>query len=133
MSERVGNGGSVINFVTEVHEERIQRIEEQLPELAVQVTQCVTDLGYVKKSLDGIDQKMDAIHGALGVHSKTADERMNSMTDRIKELEATDAKCVSRMESLMGLVKKLLLPTIAAGTGAFAAKYGVAAFDFFRG
>lgn len=132
MADNLGNGKSVIGFVTEMHEDRIQRIEEQLPELTVQVAQCVTDLGHVKKSLDGIDQKVDAIHGALNVHSKTTDERMSTMSDRIEDLEATEAKCVGRMDAFVGMIKKVMLPTIAAGTGAIAASYGKAIFDWLK-
>lgn len=133
MADKVGNGGSVISFVQEVHEERIQRIEEQIPELTVQVAQCVNDLGHVKKSLDGIDHKMDALHGALAVHAKETDRRIADVSDRVHSLEDVNRACTGRIDAFMGLIKKLVLPTFAAGTGAFAASYGKAFFDWFRG
>lgn len=101
------NGTAPLQILADSHEDRLQRVEGSLQDLAV----CV---GKMQVTQEGIVEKVDT-------SSKAILDKLEGMDARLDPIEAN----FQRFKSLKGFVKTLII----AGAGAFAAGLGTWAWE----
>lgn len=117
------NGAALDGIVVDSHEDRLQRLEAEYPDLKSQLAQCVTEIVHVKEGIestrDTLGKKLDALTNVIDANTKAVEHRLDA-------LEETKRK----VESLKGILSKLLIPILIVGS-ALLGKFGESLFDKF--
>lgn len=127
-------------MVVDSHEERIQRIEEVQPAVMVQVSQCVSEIGFTKQMLaetkEAVMDKLDSLQKTMNDHAsasatgfKEVAVVLNDQTNRLEKLEADKKKTAERL----GLLKKGGFGALAIVVGALLTKFGERLWELVSG
>lgn len=106
--------------ITEIHEERIQRLEGSVQTLVVQGAESIIKMEHLAEKIEegfqGINQKLDLGTEQFLAHATALGEHRADL-NKLQEVEAARAARVS-------IVKKAALPLLAAAAGVLATKGG---------
>lgn len=127
-------------MVVDSHEERIQRIEEVQPAVMVQVSQCVSEIGFTKQMLaetkDAVMTKLDSLQKTMTDHAaasatgfKDVAVVLDDQTARLEKLEADKRTKDARI----GLLKKGGFGAFAIVVGALLTKFGERLWELVAG
>lgn len=125
MAPRIASSGA--DILVEGHEDRIQRIEDNYPQLASAMAATAVRLDNLDTRVGGVDKKMDDILDAIQRHANDSQKRMLDLSQDLlkheKKIEPLKAFLDKRAHR-WSLLKKSLIPLLLASAGAVAAKFG---------
>lgn len=115
------------DLIAEGHEDRIQRLEDNYPQLAASMAAAVVRIDNMDKSVAGVDKKMDEVLDAIKQHANDSQNRMATLAEDIQKHEQRIAPLklfVEKRNRRWNILKKSSIPLLLAAAGAVAAKFG---------
>lgn len=113
--------------IIESHEDRIQRLESDIPELTAQVTTVAGKVETVCDQQQELGKKMDSLSVMMGAHAKSSAENFEKVLGRVDVLE----KSKLQLEGVKKFMSWALKPALLIG-GAILAQFGQVIFVFLQ-
>ncbi|NDD55626.1 hypothetical protein EBZ39_17470 [bacterium] len=137
MSSYSNGSASASQQLLEAHEERIQRVEKEVAELATQSAEAVLKIGFLCQKVDELgnrmEEKLDSSVRDIADNveriahlAQKAHEATEKLSDSVQELQSINARKAENWAS----IKKFLFPLLIAAGSVAATELGKMAWSW---
>lgn len=137
MSAYSNGSSSAAQQLLEAHEERIQRVEKEVAELATQSAEAVLKIGFLCQKVDALGDRMEEKLDSsvkdiadnverIALLAQKAHEATEKLSDSVQELQSVNARRAENWAS----IKKLLFPLLIAAGSVSATEFGKMAWSW---